>query len=359
MSLLSYTKITVAIVGSVALVAVFRWMTAYKVPGETESRVDLATAQRSWPQALESEEARGRLLSYMRNMPKEVASNVAPGATPAAAPPKPPLDLPTRLARADVAKGERSVSKCAICHTIEKDGPVRIGPNLWGVVGRPVAKAAGFSYSDGMKEKGEKIGTWAPNELDIFLTKPENVVPGTRMTFPGLPDQQERADIITYLNTQSDNPLPHMRNMPKEVASNVAPGATPAPPPPEPPLDLPTRLARADVAKGERSVSKCAVCHTIEKGGPVRIGPNLWGVVGRPVAKAAGFSYSDGMKEKGEKTGTWVPNELDIFLTKPENVVPGTRMTFPGLPDQQERANVILYLNTQSDNPLPLPKAPG
>jgi cytochrome c len=338
MSLLSYTKITVAIVGSVALVAVFRWMTAYKVPGETESRVDLATAQRSWPQALESEEARGRLLSYMRNMPKEVASNVAPGATPAAA----AADLPTRLARADVAKGERSVSKCAICHTIEKDGPVRVGPNLWGVVGRPVAKAAGFSYSDGMKEKGEKTGTWVPNELDTFLTKPENVVPGTRMIFPGLPDQQERADIITYLNTQSDNPLPDMRNMPKEA-----------------PLDLPTRLARADVAKGERSVSKCAICHTIEKDGPVRVGPNLWGVVGRPVAKAAGFSYSDGMKEKGEKTGTWVPNELDTFLTKPENVVPGTRMIFPGLPDQQERANVILYLNTQSDNPLPLPKAPG
>ena len=338
MSLLSYTKITVAIVGSVALVAVFRWMTAYKVPGETESRVDLATAQRSWPQALELEEARGRLLSYMRNMPKEVASNVAPGATPAAA----PADLPTRLARADVAKGERSVSKCAICHTIEKDGPVRVGPNLWGVVGRPVAKAAGFSYSDGMKEKGEKTGTWVPNELDTFLTKPENVVPGTRMIFPGLPDQQERADIITYLNTQSDNPLPDMRNMPKEA-----------------PLDLPTRLARADVAKGERSVSKCAICHTIEKDGPVRVGPNLWGVVGRPVAKAAGFSYSDGMKEKGEKTGTWVPNELDTFLTKPENVVPGTRMIFPGLPDQQERANVILYLNTQSDNPLPLPKAPG
>ena len=99
-----------------------------------------------------------------------------------------------------------------------------------------------------MKEKGEKTGTWVPNELDTFLTKPENVVPGTRMIFPGLPDQQERADIITYLNTQSDNPLPDMRNMPKEA-----------------PLDLPTRLARADVAKGERSVSKCAICHTIEK----------------------------------------------------------------------------------------------
>ena len=220
MTLLSYTKITAAIVGSVALVAVFGWIAADvfyatppvepadKVPGVTESRVDLETLQRRWPQALESEEARIRLLSYMHNMPKEVARNVAPGATPAAAPPEPPLDLATRLARADVARGERSVKTCAICHTVEKDGPVRIGPNLWGVVGSPVAKAAGFSYSDGMKEKGEKIGTWVPNELDIFLTKPETVVPGTRMTFPGLPDQQERADVIIYLNTQSDNPLP-------------------------------------------------------------------------------------------------------------------------------------------------------
>ena len=220
MTLLSYTKITAAIVGSVALVAVFGWIAADvfyatppvepadKVPGVTESRVDLETLQRRWPQALESEEARVRLLSYMHNMPKEVARNVAPGATPAAAPPEPPLDLATRLARADVARGERSVKTCAICHTVEKDGPVRIGPNLWGVVGSPVAKAAGFSYSDGMKEKGEKIGTWVPNELDIFLTKPETAVPGTRMTFPGLPDQQERADVIIYLNTLSDNPLP-------------------------------------------------------------------------------------------------------------------------------------------------------
>ncbi len=217
MSLLSGAKITAAIVGSVALVAVFGWIAADvfyatppvepadKVPGVTESRGDLATLQQRWPQALESEEARVKLLNYMRNMPKEVPSDVASDVTPAAAA---PLDLATRLARADVARGERSVKICAVCHTIEKDGPVRLGPNLWGVVGSPVAKAAGFSYSDGMKEKGEKIGTWVPNELDIFLTKPENVVPGTRMTFPGLPDQQERADVIIYLNTQSDNPLP-------------------------------------------------------------------------------------------------------------------------------------------------------
>ena len=120
MSLLSGAKITAAIVVSVAFVA--GWIAsdvfdaaspvepADKVPGVTESRVDLETLQRRWPQALESEEARVSLLNYMHSIPKEVASNVAPGATPAAAAPS---DLATRLARADVARGERSVKICA------------------------------------------------------------------------------------------------------------------------------------------------------------------------------------------------------------------------------------------------------
>ena len=220
MNLLSYTKITVAIVGAVVLVGVVRWVAAdvyrvtypdkpgYLVPGVTEPPVDLAGLRRNWPQALETEKARAGLLSYMRNMPRDVASNAAPGGATAAAPaPEPPLDLATRLARADVARGERTVRKCMVCHTIGKGEPARIGPNLWGVVGRPVAKAAGFSYSDEMKKHSEKTATWVPGELDIFLTKPNDRVPGTRMTFPGLPDQQERADLIAYLNAKSDNPL--------------------------------------------------------------------------------------------------------------------------------------------------------
>jgi cytochrome c len=223
MDLLSYTKITVAIVGAVVLVGVVHWIAddvyrvtypdkpGYLVPGVKEPPVDLAALDRSWPQALETEKARAGLLSYMRNMPREVASNAAPGgattAAPAAPTPEPPLDLATRLARADAARGERTVRKCMVCHTIGKGEPARLGPNLWGVVGRPVAKAAGFSYSDQMKKQSEKTATWVPGELDIFLTKPQDLVPGTRMTFPGLPDQQERADLIAYLNAKSDTPL--------------------------------------------------------------------------------------------------------------------------------------------------------
>ncbi len=180
----------------------------YLVPGVTEPPVDLAALRRRWPQALETEKARAELLSYMRNVPRDVASNAAPGGATAAAPaPEPPLDLATRLARADVARGERTVHKCMTCHTIGKGEPARLGPNLWGVVGRQIAKAAGFSYSDQMKKQSEKTAIWVPGELDIFLTKPADLVPGTRMTFPGLPDQQERADLIAYLNAKSDTPL--------------------------------------------------------------------------------------------------------------------------------------------------------
>jgi len=220
MNLLGYTKITASIVGAVVLLGAVHWVAAdvyrvtypekpgYVVPGVTEPPVDLAALDRNWPQALETEKSRAGLLAYMRHMPRDVASNAAPGAAaPAAAAPEPPLDLATRLARADLAKGERTVHKCMVCHTIEKGETARVGPNLWGVVGRPMAKAAGFSYSDQMVKQSEKTAIWVPDELDIFLTKPQNLVPGTRMTFPGLPDQQERADLIAYLNAKSDSPL--------------------------------------------------------------------------------------------------------------------------------------------------------
>ena len=206
-------RITAAIMGAVTFVAVCAWLatdvydvtypgkSASEVPGLTEPAEDLAALQGHWPQALGSEEARVRLLSYMRELPREVASNET--AAPKA--PEPALDLSTRLASADVARGERSSNKCAACHTLEKGEAARIGPNLWGVVGRPVAKQPGFSYSDEMVAKG---GNWTPQELDQFLTNPLERVPGTRMGFLGLPNQQERADLIKFLNMNSDSPQP-------------------------------------------------------------------------------------------------------------------------------------------------------
>ena len=113
-------------------------------------------------------------------------------------------------------------------------------------------------------------------------------------------------------------------------------------------------LASATVEKGEAAAKKCAACHTFGKGEPNRVGPNLYGVVGRERGSHAGFNYSAGMKAK---PGKWTIEDLNTFLTNPKGFVPGTSMTFAGLPRGSERADVIAYLNSKSDSPAPLPKA--
>jgi cytochrome c len=113
-------------------------------------------------------------------------------------------------------------------------------------------------------------------------------------------------------------------------------------------------MAKASVEKGQAAAKQCQACHTFEKGGPNRVGPNLYGIVGRPRASEAGFNYSAAMKAKG---GTWTFGELYAFLANPRGYIPGTAMTFAGLSRGQQRADVIDFLNTLSDNPQPLPKA--
>lgn len=115
-------------------------------------------------------------------------------------------------------------------------------------------------------------------------------------------------------------------------------------------------LASADAATGEGVFKKCASCHSIEKGGPNKVGPDLWGVVGRPIASHEGFSYSAAITEfsKGQSEH-WTFDHLNAFLTAPKKHIPGTAMGFAGIKKDDERANLIAYLNSQSDSPLPLP----
>jgi cytochrome c len=113
-------------------------------------------------------------------------------------------------------------------------------------------------------------------------------------------------------------------------------------------------LASASVEKGQAAAKQCAACHTFEKGGPNRVGPNLWNIVGSERGEGRGFNFSAAMKAKG---GTWTYDELNKFLANPRGYIPGTAMTFAGLSRPQQRADVIDYLRTLSDNPQPLPKA--
>lgn len=115
-----------------------------------------------------------------------------------------------------------------------------------------------------------------------------------------------------------------------------------------------TLLASASAEKGQATAKQCQACHTFEKGGPNRVGPNLWNIVDRPRASEAGFNYSAAMKAKG---GKWTFEELNKFLANPRGFVPGTNMTFAGLSRDSQRAEVIGYLRTLADSPVPLPKA--
>lgn len=115
------------------------------------------------------------------------------------------------------------------------------------------------------------------------------------------------------------------------------------------------RLAKADVAKGQASFAKCAACHSVTQGGANGVGPNLWASMGKPHGHVPGFAYSDALKAV---PGNWDFAAMDAWLASPRKYAPGTKMTFAGMSDAQERANVIAYLNAQGSNlPLPAPEA--
>jgi len=259
------------------------------------------------------------------------------------------------LASADPAAGEAAARKlgCVACHTFNEGGKAGVGPNLYGVVGAPHGHMPGFSYSEVLKSKQ---GPWTFDALNEWLYKPSAYVPGTRMSFAGIKDNKTRADVIDYLRTLSSNPEPLPTPVPEQPKAAAAPAdsaASAAPAPPAGP-SIDSLLASADPAAGEADVRKlgCVACHTFNQGGKAGIGPNLYGVVGAPHGHMPNFNYSTSLKSK---QGPWTYQALNDWLTKPAAYAPGTRMTFVGIKDPKERADVIDYLRTLSPNPEPLP----
>lgn len=288
----------------------------------------------------------------------EVAA--APEATPAnQQTPAGPQPIEPLLASANVDSGKTHTAVCQTCHTFNKGEPNKIGPNLYGIVGAPIAEDRnGFAFSDALKTKG-KGQKWTVDNLNDWLTDPQHFASGTKMTFAGDPKAKERADIIAYLNSLSDHPQP----LPTAAPASAKPAAAiPASggqsnAAPKPPASVDTLLASANVDSGKTHTAVCQTCHTFNKGGPNKIGPNLYGIVGTPIAEGRnGYAFSDALKAKG-KGQTWTAENLDEWLTNPQHFASGTKMTFAGDAKAKERADIIAYLNSLSDHPQPLSKA--
>jgi cytochrome c len=149
------------------------------------------------------------------------------------------------------------------------------------------------------------------------------------------------------------NTLVHVEQHASSMAVQEKAGEEVAAEAPAAPVDIVPLIAAADPAAGEKVFGKCKACHTVAQGGPNGVGPNLWNVVGGPHAHVEGFSYSAAIAGMHDKK--WTYEELNAYLTSPKTYAPGTKMTFAGLKKPEERAAVIAYLRTLSDNPMPLP----
>jgi cytochrome c len=296
-------------------------------------------------------------------IPADAAAPVA-----AAKAPEPPIGV--LMASATPAEGEAltKAQGCVACHSFTKGGKAGVGPNLWNTVGNVHGHMEGYAYSAALKGKQ---GPWTYQELNEWLTKPSAYAPGTKMSYAGLGDPKKRADIIDYLRSLSDNPQPmpaveavsatgNANAAPANAATAGASASGGAQPNANPgggamaATPIAERLTSADPALGMANTKKlgCVACHSFNEGGKNGIGPNLYGVVNSKIGEKDGYAFSAALKAK---PGPWTFAQLDEWLTKPAAYAPGTKMSFVGIANPKDRADVIDYLRTLSATPEAIP----
>jgi cytochrome c len=176
---------------------------AYEPVEDMPPRIDLASVQRGWPNSLGEPGERERLIGYQHDIKGQAP--MAVDASGGAEAPEAPPDLGTLLVSADVDAGKSKARACVSCHNFTSDGPNRIGPSLWGIVGSDIASKSGFTYSSAMQSQP---GDWTYEQLFNYLASPARSMPGTKMSFAGLRRPEDRAAVIKYLATLGGSPPP-------------------------------------------------------------------------------------------------------------------------------------------------------
>ena len=199
---LKSNKIAGAVLATVFVVLMVRWGTGFIYHTETPEK-----------------------MGYFVDAPEEAAGGPAEVILPP--------DWGTVMPTADLAAGEAAFARCKSCHTIDAAGANGIGPNLYGIAGRPTASHAGFAYSDAMTAHRGTNPTWTLDELDLFITAPGRHVPGTKMSFAGIRDTATRVNLIAWLRSQGSTgmavPAPDPTRQPGAAPAAAAPveGAAP------------------------------------------------------------------------------------------------------------------------------------
>ena len=260
------------------------------------------------------------------------------------------------LLAADAGKGEKVFGKCKACHKLEK-GENATGPYLYDVVGRAVDAAEGFGYSGALEAVAD---VWTPKNLNDFLENPKGYAPGTTMGFAGLKKPEDRVNLIAYLDEVDGAKYVDPNAGAEEAAAAPAAEEAAAAPAAEEAAAAPAAeeaaaapaaagasdfaalVASADLEAGKKVFRKCGACHKLEDG-KNGAGPHLYGVVGRDIAGVDGFKYSDALSGI---EGEWTADKLGAFITNPRDFAAGNRMSFSGLKDEQDRANLIGYLQS-------------
>lgn len=300
--------------------------------------------------------------------PAASSADAGTAAAPAASAPAPAPQIAGLIGNPEA--GKKVSRQCAACHTFDEGGPNRVGPNLWNVVGSDVAAHDGFNYSDAMK--GVE-GTWTLEQLHAWVADPKGFAPGNKMTFAGVKSEDDINNLIAYLQTLQ--PADEVGKLGPQSDAAEAPaaeeGAAEAPATEEGAAEAPADAAAApaegeapaadasaadagaaagaavavagDAAAGEKAMRACAACHTWTEGGPNRVGPNLYGVVGADIAAHDGFKYSKALEGL---EGTWTVEALDGWLKDPRGFAKGNKMTYAGVKDDTERQNIIAFLAT-------------